>query len=177
MKTISEEYLEQNRLLHETNSKFGASGHAWTDRVVAYIDKCEAISYLDYGCGKGQLADAVQAARPQLWVGRYDPVTHPETPVIADFVTCCDVLEHFEPELLDAGLHHISTLIGKQGLLVISLRKSNKTLPDGRNAHLIVENEKWWLKRLEPHFGRIKVKSPIKEKRIGKELAVIVKPA
>lgn len=175
---ISPEYLKANAKLHERNKKFGSAGHAWTDRVLGYMGN--ASSYLDYGCGKGQLADAVQKYAKEnnlaLTVHRYDPVTQPEMPAPADFVTCCDVLEHVEPEKLDNVLEHLQSLTVQRGLFVISMRPSNKTLPppDGRNAHLIIEKEPWWLARLAPYF-EVEVVAPIKEKRIGVELAVLVK--
>jgi hypothetical protein len=32
---------------------------------------------------------------------------------------------------------------------VIAVRPSNKTLSDGRNAHLILEPSDWWLRQLQ----------------------------
>lgn len=174
-KLISDAYRTQNAILHAKNKKFGSAGHAWTDRVMGYLGDSE--SYLDYGCGKGQLADAIdERVHVEHFVRRYDPVTCPDMPEPADFVTCCDVLEHVEPEYLDEVLAHIGELVKKRGLLVISMRPSNKKLPDGRNAHLILEKEPWWLARLAPHFGAVEVVAPIKEKRVGVELAVLVTP-
>lgn len=171
---ISEEYRRQNAELHRRNKKYGSAGHAWTDRVMALLEDSE--SYLDYGCGKGQLADAIaERVKIKGFVRKYDPVTQPAMPVPADFVSCCDVLEHVEPENLDNVLEHIASLTMKRGLLVISMRPSNKRLPDGRNAHLIVEGEKWWLARLAPYF-ETEVVPPIKEKRVGVELAVLIRP-
>jgi hypothetical protein len=38
------------------------------------------------------------------------------------------------------------------GLLVISLIPAKKTLPDGRNAHLILEKPHWWKDKLANYF-------------------------
>ena len=38
------------------------------------------------------------------------------------------------------------------GLLVISLVPAKKTLPDGRNAHLILQTPDWWRDKLSSYF-------------------------
>lgn len=196
---ISEEYRAQNKELHGRNAKYGSAGHEWTDRVVEYLKQVKEYlgdhmrhrepgaseprriaSYLDYGCGKGQLSTAVEQ-RCAKWEGfkvyRYDPVTHPDMPAPADFVTCCDVLEHIEPELLDNVLEHLASLMKIGGLLVISNRKSGKILADGRNAHLIIEPPEWWYERLNAFF-EIDIVDPVRLKRKENrtETAVLVKP-
>jgi len=40
----------------------------------------------------------------------------------------------------------------KMAILVISLRPAQKTLPDGRNAHICLQKENWWLSKLRRHF-------------------------
>jgi hypothetical protein len=42
------------------------------------------------------------------------------------------------------------------GLYTIATGPAAKTMPDGRNAHLIQEGAEWWISRL---FARFKVKS------------------
>lgn len=179
MKLISEEYRALNAELHQRKVKYGAKGHDWADRVIVYLQNAQAATYLDYGCGKGSLAQAIMDRRAE-WcldggVYKYDPVTAPEMPEKADFVTCCDVLEHIEPELLDNVLEHIRSVTRHQGLLVISQRLANKRLADGRNAHLLVKPTMWWMTRLAPYFTVTEV-PPIKPKRVGVELAVLVTP-
>lgn len=173
---ISEEYRKLNAELHDRKAKYGGKGDAWGERVVGYIKEVRAQTMLDYGCGKGNLISDVHMRQPSLAIRGYDPVTAPELPTPADFVTCNDVLEHIEPALLDNVLEHIASLIRMRGLLVISQRLANKTLADGRNAHLIVEKTGWWIKRLKPYFSEIIEVDPIKPKRKGVELAVLVKP-
>lgn len=199
---ITEEYRKLNAELHGRKAKYGAKGHDWLDRVIVYLKHLRRematgsvygnpnfklnddmpMTYLDYGCGKGSLVEAVKT-RTDRWgqfeVFKYDPVTAPDLPEYAptkfDFITCCDVLEHIEPDLLDNVLEDIHSKMGKQGLLVISQRLANKTLADGRNAHLIVEKTPWWMTKLAPYFHVIEV-DPIKPTREGIELAVLVRP-
>jgi len=176
-KLISEEYLKLNAELHSRNNKYGGKGDAWAPRVMDYITGAGALSYLDYGCGKGNLLAEITQKMPVLKTAGYDPVTAPKRPEPADFVTCNDVLEHIEPELLDNVLADIAGLVKKRGLLVISQRLANKKLADGRNAHLIVKPTPWWMSRLRNHFGEVIEVDPIKPTRVGIELAVLVRPA
>jgi len=185
MKLISDSYRALNAELHSRNKKYGGKGDAWTDRVLGYMadEGLPPGSYLDYGCGKGNLLREIEErtrskgpASECITCAGYDPVTMPKMPEPADFLTCNDVLEHIEPELLDNVLAHIASLINKRGLLVISQRLANKRLADGRNAHLIVKPTPWWMKRLAVHFGEIVEVDPIKPARVGIELAVLVRP-
>ena len=59
-----------------------------------------------------------------------------------------DVLEHIEPECLDAVLDHMARLTQKAILLTVTTIPAAKNLADGRNAHLIVEPPEWWIPKL-----------------------------
>lgn len=148
---ISEDYRTQNRLLHDDKTThYGVAGKAYVNIIKDMCLKHECDSILDYGCGKGQLRNYL----PNHDLRLYDPAI-PEfssLPIPADLVTCLDVMEHIEPECLDAVLDHIGSLTERVCLMSISLRKAHKTLPDGRNAHLIVEHPHWWLERLMKRF-------------------------
>ena len=61
---------------------------------------------------------------------------------------CSDVLEHIEPELLENVLDDLCGLSQKAVYLCVATRPAKKILSDGRNAHLIVEDESWWLPKL-----------------------------
>lgn len=143
---ISEAYREQNRKLHEDRPDYGSGSHRWAKLVTDICEHRGLHSVLDYGCGKG----ALKAALSGLDVREYDPAIPGKdaAPEPADLVVCTDVLEHIEPELLDAVLDDLARLTGKVGLLVASTVPARKCLPDGRNAHLIVESADWWRERI-----------------------------
>lgn len=131
-------------MLHEDKSShYGVMGKVYIPMLTAlYLDyECESI--LDYGCGKGSISNL----RPSLPINNYDPAIpeFSEPPEPADLVVCLDVMEHIEPEYLDNVLAHLQTLVKKVALISVSTRLAHKTLPDGRNAHLIVEEPEWWL--------------------------------
>ncbi|HET9469625.1 MAG TPA: hypothetical protein VFO24_00885, partial [Usitatibacter sp.] len=81
-----------------------------------------------------------------------------------------DVLEHIEPECLDEVLDDLQRVTRKIGFFVIATREAEKTLPDGRNAHLIQEPIAWWAPRLEKRFTVSQVRE------MAGEFAVVVRP-
>ena len=126
------------------------SGRARKRELVTELVKVvEARSVLDYGCGTGQLAAALDFP---IW--EFDPaVTGKDTdPRPADLVVCFDVLEHVEPEKLRIVLQHMDLCTKTMLYAEISLRPARKELADGRNAHLIVETADWWREQLERYF-------------------------
>lgn len=140
-----------NRQLH-SNPDYGHGGGRWAFTISDIMTRGKCKSVLDYGCGKGGLKKALPAAD----VREYDPAISGKDalPEPADLILCADVLEHVEPEHLGSVLDHIHGLARKFVMLSPSTLPAEKTLPDGRNAHLIIENTSWWrehfIKRFEP---------------------------
>ena len=155
---ITPEYAAQNAELHKTNRHYGTSGYKKADDIIALCNSIAPSSLLDYGCGKATLAQALADRAEEIIepvrVTNYDPAIaeHASRPPKCDIVVCGDVLEHIEPECLDEVLVDIKSLCGKSAYFIISLRPAQKTLPDGRNAHLIVETAAWWANKLEKEW-------------------------
>lgn len=147
--TISKEYIEQNRILHEQNPYYGTSAVNHVDTIKNIFKATECKSLLDYGCGKGLLAKHIDFP---IW--EYDPaVPGKDTPPRpADLVVCIDTLEHIEPDYLLAVLGDIARCCEKVGYFVIGTGPAKKTLPDGRNTHLIQEGKDWWREKLSLFF-------------------------
>jgi hypothetical protein len=150
MPLISEAYRELNRKMHEEHRSYGISaGHFRV--LVEKIMKDEGHkSLLDYGCGKGILKDEC----PTLPISEYDPAIPGKDvmPDPAELVVCIDVLEHIEPEHLNAVLRHMQGLCQRKILFSISLAPAKKTLADGRNPHLSLHDEVWWRRKMRRHF-------------------------
>jgi 2-polyprenyl-3-methyl-5-hydroxy-6-metoxy-1,4-benzoquinol methylase len=147
---ITNEYRDANKRLHEINPKYGSSSAKWAPKVLELVRSTGSSSVLDYGCGKGNLASAL----PDLDVREYDPAIAGKDaePAPADLVVCTDVLEHIEPDCLDDVLAHIRSVTVKAAFLNIATRPAVKTLPDGRNTHLIIQPQDWWRSRVEKFF-------------------------
>lgn len=106
---------------------------------------------LDYGAGNRSLERLLKQHRPDIKVTSYDPAI----PEIAkkpagpfDMVTCIDCLEHIEPALVDNVLDDIFQLATSRVFLHIACRPAKVIMPDGRNAHLIIESPDWWVEKV-----------------------------
>lgn len=165
---ISENYKEQMKELHKSG-KFGIKGHVYVKDVMHLAVQVDAKSILDYGCGSGTLKKNMT-----LPVREYDPAIpgKDSPPLPADLVVCTDVLEHVEPECLEGVLNHLRCLTNKLCYAVIHLTPAMKVLPDGRNAHLILEDVPWWSMRLSKHF-KVLLAQGSKEYR---EVAFLLEP-
>ena len=146
---ISNSYRELNAELHKTNEHYGTSGQKYAQQIYALSLSMQTEDILDYGCGKSTLA-----ANLPFKIKQYDPAIkkYSALPKPADVVVCTDVLEHIEPEMLGDVLDHLKSLVKRKGFFIIATRPAKKTLSDGRNAHLIIEDAKWWLNALWDRF-------------------------
>ena len=146
MNLITEEYRALNKELHERRPDYGTSGAKWAGRVAVIAKLLNATTLLDYGCGKQTLGMALS----HLLVRGYDPAIEglDDEPEPADLVVCGDVLEHIEPDCLDAVLDDLRRCTLKGIFLTVSTRPAKKSLSDGRNAHLIQKPSEWWLPKI-----------------------------
>lgn len=109
-----------------------------------------ATSLLDYGCGKGM--QYLKLRVHERWGGILPHCYDPGIKALSelpdgnfDGVICTDVLEHV-PESEITGV--VDELIGKADRFLyasIDLEPARKHLPDGRNAHVLLKPEAWWL--------------------------------
>ncbi|HEX5005858.1 MAG TPA: 6-hydroxymethylpterin diphosphokinase MptE-like protein, partial [Hyphomonadaceae bacterium] len=149
--TITDEYAQLNRAMHEARDDYGVGGWRHAQKVLDLREELDCVTVLDWGCGKGALNQAL--GNPE-WVSEYDPAIPGKDarPVMADLLVCTDVLEHIEPDLIDNVLTEIVRLTAKAAFLVIATRPASKLLPDGTNTHKIVENAEWWQAKLAEKF-------------------------
>lgn len=153
---ISDEMLNRHRVLHEHSATYGGDGYRWAavvrdlvETVKKHKDKRDLPSVLDYGCGKGTLAEELSFP---IW--EYDPAIagKDRLPKPADIVICSDVLEHIEPDQLDAVLDDLRRVVRRVGVFVICASPAYKTFADGTNTHTIVMPKTWWQMKLGEYF-------------------------
>lgn len=155
---VSSEYIPL--LVEYHNSGHGIGGEHRAGRVIEIIAAIDAKSVLDYGCGQGTLVRALLGRGHECVFAEYDPGVPCKDTIPKgnyDLVTCTDVMEHIEPEKLDNVLTHIDLLSTKAIYFIISTVKASLTLSDGRNAHLIVKNGPWWVKKIKEAFPGVAV--------------------
>ncbi len=151
--TISDEYLEQQKHLHQ-DPNYGSASNFFGPLVIQWAEQIKAKSILDYGAGKCNLKKKMnELGWSDFQYYPYDPV-FPEygDPKEADLVCCIDVLEHVEPHYLKAVLQDLGRITVNVGLFTIDTGPAIKHLPDGRNAHLIQNPASWWLPELCKYF-------------------------
>lgn len=147
---ISAQYREQNEKLHEKPEygKSKATSLYWPAILqAAQVMECKSI--LDYGCGKGVFKLVHDGD-----IREYDPAIADKSadPEPADLLICLDVMEHIEPDCLEEVLTHMASKATKAAFISVATRPAIKTLPDGRNAHLIQEHAGWWITAIAKHF-------------------------
>jgi len=176
---ISAAYVDMQKELHARPRGYGGKGDKWAPAVAALVAEHGFTSVLDYGCGQGRLALALRSLTPSVVrIDEYDPAIPGKDghPHFADLVVCTDVLEHVEPDRLSNVLAHLQTLARKAVFVVIATRPSNKTLPDGRNAHLIIEPDAWWYEAVVSAGFTVEPgpKSPLKKP--SREWVAVLRP-
>lgn len=154
MSLISEAYREQLAKLHRDRPDFGTSSTMYADFVLSLIERFKPKNFLDYGCGK-------QALKPFIPIPYipYDPAITAvsSSPPPCEFVMTSDVLEHLEPECLDAVMDDLQRVTKRIGFHVVHTGAALHHLPDGRNAHIIQQPPEWWLPKFIERFDIIRM--------------------
>lgn len=169
---ITPAYLAEQQRLHADPRGYGGRGDKWAAIVLTIAKTIKAASVLDYGCGQGSLKRAIEGKGPA--VREYDPAIPGKDaePSFADLVVCTDVLEHVEEPLVPAVLAHLAQLTRRQLFVVVSTVTTEKTLSDGRSAHITVHPRDWWLVKFSA-AGLAVVENVIVNKP-GKEFGLIL---
>lgn len=149
---ITPEYQQEQRRLHAENPSYGMASVKFAPMVDDFIRQLHVPALLDYGAGKGRLAENL---KEPVRVTEYDPgiaekCADPGGPF--RFVVCIDVLEHIEPDCLDAVLDDLKDKTKGHLLVTVHCGAAVKVLSDGRNAHLTQQPPSWWLPKLCTRF-------------------------
>ncbi len=153
LKIISPKYLKLQKKLHE-NPDYGVASIIAAPHIKDFFEAAKFKSISDYGAGKKNLFHSLtKLGLKNFEYFAYDPV-FPDygPPRSADLICCVDVLEHIEEEFLENVLKDLKKITQKIGYFTISTGPAQKTLADGRNAHLIQKPPSWWLVRMCKYF-------------------------
>jgi hypothetical protein len=150
---LTDEYRSQLQRKHQNNENWGTTSHRYGDFIATIINQYSIHDILDYGCGKGTLKNALNTPMG-LKYREYDPGIKgkDKVPKPSQMVVCTDVLEHVEPKCLASVLDDLLRVTKQVGFFDICTVAAVHTLPDGRNAHLIVESMDWWLPKVMQRF-------------------------
>lgn len=147
----SQEYQQQLQDKHAKDDNWGTTSHRYAALITEFASTHGLREILDYGCGKGALK---QNMPESFTIKEYDPGIPQKSkkPKPAQMVVCTDVLEHVEPNYLNQVLDDLHRVTEKIGFFDVCMVPAIHTLPDGRNAHLIVEDSNWWLEKILQRF-------------------------
>jgi cyclopropane fatty-acyl-phospholipid synthase-like methyltransferase len=168
---ITNQYKNQITALHKNDK-------AWGDRVkipnliISCIQEKNIKSILDFGCGKGNLVNSLKLKFPELEITGYDPSFHNIDKIEnkVDMIISTDVLEHVEPEFIDNTISFLKSKTNICMYHLIACYPAVAVLPDGRNAHLIVEDPSWWRNKLLENELKIsyeKIKDQVERRKVG----------
>lgn len=159
-KRFTDEYKALQIALHEKGN-YGITGAQYRPAIFHAISQLAkrhgSVTVLDYGSSSG---DTMKSVRNSFWMPPtvqdfcYDPFVEEFSaePQPADLLICTDVLEHVEPECTKSVLDHIASLTKRLAFFSISLKPANKVMSDGRNAHINLPGEEFWMKELRCRF-------------------------
>lgn len=167
MAIIDQTYQQQLSQLHAVG-KFD-NGYKSYPIVKDFLTQYHPSDLLDFGCGQGGLIRAIQEQHPTIHCDGYDPGNKQfqQLPKRSyDAVISTDAIEHIEPAYLDETLRTIDSKMQRCGCFRIACYPAKKQLPDGRNAHLIVETPEWW---------RAKILSTMNVVIVWEEISVVDK--
>ncbi len=144
---LTEQYRAEQAALH-ARGNYGTASLSYGDAVSELVERSGAKTLLDYGCGS--MRNLAKVLDCDVIYEGYDPAVpaFAGEPDQADLVVCIDVLEHIEPDCLDAVLDHIRSKCKALAFITVHTGPAMKTLSDGRNAHLIQQPAAWWLPKL-----------------------------
>jgi hypothetical protein len=152
---ISEDYRRLQNALHASTPGYGVASIRYAPTVAKIVTGFDVHSLLDYGAGKGRLGmELVKLIKRPVRITPYDPAIPgwDAAPEPDELVCCIDVLEHIEPDRLDAVLDDLARLVRRLGFFTVHTGPAERILADGRNAHLIQEKPDWWLPRIMARF-------------------------
>jgi hypothetical protein len=150
--------ISQYREMHDHGHFSGMSIYKFVDDIAKLVRKSGAKTLLDYGSGKGR--QYVEGRAHEVWGGIMPTLYDPGVAGLAerpseqfDGVICTDVMEHIPEEEVLETLTDIRSYARLWCFISICCRPAKKNLPDGRNVHVTIQNEAWWLEQIAVVFN------------------------
>jgi len=146
--SMNPQLIEQYKILHKQNKSYGG-GATYLNKILAICNVKNCRTALDYGCGKGILADKLNEAG--ILCDKYDPAIEEFSNLPNkkyDIVIANDVLEHLSHSSYLTDIRTMMSLSRNIMFFNISCRPAKFFLPNGKNCHTIIASPEWWIKKL-----------------------------
>lgn len=149
-------YIDFYKIIHKQSHTYGTNCDPGAPIHKIHELVKDNTNVLDYGCRKGVLVEYLN--QNNIKCTGYDPSIlkyseHKQYTNNYDCLVCLDVLEHIHINEIDNILEDISLYNSDKYIFNIALRPAVQQLPNGENAHLIVESKEWWSKKLKTHLN------------------------
>jgi hypothetical protein len=108
------------------------------DLVYDFVAKYQPCSLVDWGCASGKLLNRVAEDFPGIQESAgYDP-GNPDYDIVPsgayDCLVSCDVIEHIEPDQLDASFKLMQSKFRRSAFLIAACYPAKKILDDGHSV-------------------------------------------
>ena len=167
MASSPESHIKASRELHENSQSYGPASSYFEDSSIKRLfgipygikkvnERSRIRSVLDFGAGRGGLVLALKKTLGnQISITGFDPGVKefsdkPKRKF--DVITCIDVLEHVDRYSIDGVLNEIKNLMAGFMIFVIDLMPAEKSLADGRNAHILIAPPEYWASKINQAF-------------------------
>lgn len=151
---LSDSYRQLIEKEHQKDPKWGQTAVRRVSKILEFASRFPSKHILDYGSGSGSFGAYLSVNHPEYTVFEYEPAKADKAspPNPCEFVICVDVLEHVEPDCVDAVLDDLKRVVLHTGLFTVCMVPAGKILSDGRNAHLTIQPADWWLEKIRQRF-------------------------
>lgn len=149
---VSKEYKELLQSEHK-RALWGNTAASLIREIEKFLLSHNAEEVLDYGCGSSSFKNSLSLKNIEVY--EYDPGIpgKDKEPDPRNHTICIDVLEHIEPDAIDAVIEDLARVTKKTGYFTIAMYPAQRILSDGRNAHLIIKEASWWIEKLCKYFN------------------------
>lgn len=156
MKLLSDYYKSVLVKEHEI-TPWGVASLKYTQVVYNMMQQYNLKEILDYGSGVGNLGISLNKLDKDIKIYNYEPgkIEWSITPQPCAMVACIDVIEHVEPEYLDAVLDDLERVIIGYAFVDIFTKPAARILHNGWNAHICLKTSKEWFDIFSKRFDII----------------------
>lgn len=150
---MRDDLIAQYAKLHKESPSYG-SGRSYYQKIREICIRKGYESAIDFGCGKGLLANDLNCTIPRMYVHKYDPAIpkFSKSPPESEFLIANDVFEHFHPDDVYKELIKVNNLARKGIFVNISCRPAVHHLPNGMNCHTTVFPWDRWMDICNKYF-------------------------
>lgn len=149
--------VDHYKSIHESSPEYGAgSRHFYF--VLPILSFLRTKSIVDFGCGKGVLADQIDDLE-HFECDKYDPAIPQYDQIPTNTYDCLvntDVLEHIPEDELHETLKYFPRL-SDNAIVIPHLRKAAQILPSGENAHCTLKSPEEWRGVLRNYYQSVEL--------------------